>query len=546
MLAEILKDYPGVVVDVQRLTLSAPFECIIHRWEKFSAARNSPELDSVAKEHLEVLYRILNEELGDLIQLRVDYLRNKAVSFKHVWTLFQPGCIIYAPRNGKPTAFKFSRGWYAETNCGEIYSIQCDLMEWDGNNMGPSNVSLRIRDFVGTMPFTSLACYPLEYHPEAEALASMLIERGHRWRRLAGFRYKAYKGIGTYYVQEDDNPRREEVNCRIVIDGGNWERNNSDHAVYLSSIHTAKYEGNDCHDITEEQAAELFPLTEEQLLTTSPMVRGYSLKNKRWMEFCIDDVTDIQFDSSAFGSLVLPQDHKELVLAFAQSQVKNKNAFDDVISGKGKGIIMLLSGGPGIGKTLTAESVAEHMQVPLYSMSGGDLGGYASEVEENLAKVLQMVAHWNAVLLLDECDVFLEERSAHDIDRNRIVSIFLRTLEYYEGILFLTTNRVKNIDQAFESRIHISLEYPPLDTAARSAVWKGFLGRAVGIDGAGANDRALHQVTEEEITALSGLDLNGRQIKNVLKTANLLACHRQELLAMSHLKTVLKVKGFSL
>ena len=52
-----------------------------------------------------------------------------------------------------------------------------------------------------------------------------------------------------------------------------------------------------------------------------------------------------------------------------------------------------------------------------------------------------MVARWEAVLLLDEADVFLEARSTHDLERNKLVSIFLRVLEYYEGILFLTTNR---------------------------------------------------------------------------------------------------------
>lgn len=85
-------------------------------------------------------------------------------------------------------------------------------------------------------------------------------------------------------------------------------------------------------------------------------------------------------------------------------------------------------------------------------MSAGDLGVDSSEVEGTLTTILEMVAKWNAVLLLDECDVFLEARSAHDLERNKIVSIFLRTLEYYEGILFLTTNRVKNMDPAFQSR----------------------------------------------------------------------------------------------
>jgi SpoVK/Ycf46/Vps4 family AAA+-type ATPase len=263
------------------------------------------------------------------------------------------------------------------------------------------------------------------------------------------------------------------------------------------------------------------------------------------MEFYIDEVTEVKFNDKAFDSLVLPEDQKELILAFAQSQVKYKDVFDDIISGKGKGIIMLLSGGPGIGKTLTAESVAEEMKVPLYIMSAGDLGSDAYDIEENLSRILEMVANWNAVLLLDECDVFLEARSTHDIERNRIVSIFLRTLEYYEGILFLTTNRVKDMDQAFQSRIHMSLEYPALDKSARESVWRGFLSRAISLD-AKMEGGAAHEINDEEVTALAGLELNGRQIKNVLKTANLLACHKGEKLAFKHLRIVLRVEGHSL
>ncbi|KAG7417737.1 hypothetical protein Forpe1208_v005143 [Fusarium oxysporum f. sp. rapae] len=118
-------------------------------------------------------------------------------------------------------------------------------------------------------------------------------------------------------------------------------------------------------------------------------------------------------------------------------------------------------------------------------------------------------------------------------------------LEYYEGILFLTTNRVKDMDQAFQSRIHMSLEYPPLDNTARESVWRGFLSRAISVDAKVEGDSA-HEIKEEEIKALAGLELNGRQIKNVLKTANLLACHKGEKLAFTHLRTVLRVEGHSL
>lgn len=71
--------------------------------------------------------------------------------------------------------------------------------------------------------------------------------------------------------------------------------------------------------------------------------------------------------------------------------------------------------------------------------------------------------------------MFLEERSLHELERNKLVSIFLRVLEYYEGIMFLTTNRVQTFDAAFQSRIHISLEYKELDTKSRRKVWDNFL-----------------------------------------------------------------------
>ncbi len=173
-------------------------------------------------------------------------------------------------------------------------------------------------------------------------------------------------------------------------------------------------------------------------------------------------------------------------------------------------------------------------------MSAGDLGVSSYDVENNLSRVLEVAAKWNAVLLLDECDIFLEARTTSDLDRNRIVSIFLRTLEYYEGILFLTTNRVKTMDEAFHSRIHISLEYPPLDRPARKKIWQGFLGREV--DSTGSVSEG-HELTEEQVDKLAKLSINGRVIKNVLKTSNLLAAHQGKRLNFDHLKTVLKVEG---
>ncbi|KAF4995188.1 hypothetical protein FGRMN_5326 [Fusarium graminum] len=557
VLSKVFQDYPSIITDVSRLKFNAPFECFVHRWDQFVSAKDDPAYDDITRDHVSLLHKIMREEMGEVIQLREDYFKNRAVAFEHVWTLFRPGCTVYGSLHGKPTAVRFDGGYYGKTQCGVFYFMNCKVIDWDGKGMGWTDIKMKIGSFAGTVPFSQLPCFPLHYHPQPEATRQMLLERGRRFESLSDYCYKAYSGTATWYIS--GKPRKETVKSRIVIDGANWEKNNCDQSVELDYLHRVQpmdsaIDSDDDDDNGSDSGSwlhferpeiERAPLTDEELIMTSPIVRGYALKNKRWMEFFVDEVTEVEFNDKAFDSLVLPQDQKELVLAFAQSQVKFKNVFDDIISGKGKGIIMLLSGGPGIGKTLTAESVAEEMRVPLYIMSAGDLGSEAYEIENNLGRILEMVANWNAVLLLDECDVFLEARSAQDMERNRIVSIFLRMLEYYEGILFLTTNRVNDMDQAFQSRIHMSLEYSSLDNSAREAVWRGFLNRAVTLDSE-VDGESVHEINDEEIKALAVLELNGRQIKNVLKMASLLAYHKEEKLSFQHMRTVLRVVGHSL
>lgn len=185
-----------------------------------------------------------------------------------------------------------------------------------------------------------------------------------------------------------------------------------------------------------------------------------------------------------------------------------------------------------MGKTLTAETVAEKLRVPLLTLSSGDLGSEPWEVENGLSQILELVARWNAVLLLDGCDVFLESRSTHDLERNKVVSILMRTLEYYEGILFITSNRAENIDAALRSRIHVSLEYPKLATESKARIWKDLVG--------GFKQRA--EITDADVNELAKLKLNGRQIKNTLKTALLLASRKKSVLKRSFIDTVLAIE----
>ena len=132
------------------------------------------------------------------------------------------------------------------------------------------------------------------------------------------------------------------------------EDNEDDDGDYNNYSEDEGYEPDEV--VVTGEKSNLTSLTSDQLLLCSASLKGYSLKNKKWLTFYIGSVLDIKYNDSAFESLVLPEDHKELILALAESQVQHKDGFDDVIQGKGKGMIMLLSGPPGVGKTLTAES----------------------------------------------------------------------------------------------------------------------------------------------------------------------------------------------
>lgn len=167
-------------------------------------------------------------------------------------------------------------------------------------------------------------------------------------------------------------------------------------------------------------------------------------------------------------------------------------------------------------------------------VSVGELGTDVSSLEENLRNILQVSASWNAVLLIDEVDIFLEKRDL-DIHRNALVGVFLRLLEYYNGILFLTTNRVEQIDPAFYSRISLAIKYPALSIDARRQIWAGQMN--------------LYSITlsSKDLDYLSlNYDLNGRQIKNCVRIVNSLSLYRKTTPVLSDFLAVVdKVEEFN-
>lgn len=128
-------------------------------------------------------------------------------------------------------------------------------------------------------------------------------------------------------------------------------------------------------------------------------------------------------------------------------------------------------------------------------------------------------------------------------------------LEYFRGIIFLTTNLLSKIDHAFLSRCHIHLRYPPLSIQSRSVLWKNFLSRVQtppsrslqqdqapsGQPSRSEADRVTVNLSADGINLLAAWNLNGREIKNVVKTAHLWCCYNNSELTLASIEAAISV-----
>lgn len=224
----------------------------------------------------------------------------------------------------------------------------------------------------------------------------------------------------------------------------------------------------------EDDTHQLFP----------PRLLGYATREKMWGQFAVEFTQQaLPKSSTAFkDDLQLEPQYKDMIEALVESQYstaareKQAGVVKDVVEGKGEGLVLLLHGPPGVGKTLTAETIAKATGKPLFVVSVAEIGLSPSRAERNLEKLFNLASKWEAILLIDEADVFLETRGASSsAGRNALVSVLLRVLEYYQGIIILTINRIKSIDVAVISRIHLAIRYGDLTPLQKTKIFSYYL-----------------------------------------------------------------------
>lgn len=234
----------------------------------------------------------------------------------------------------------------------------------------------------------------------------------------------------------------------------------------------------------------------------------------------------------SWEDIILPKDtleHLKEVSGFIRykGKVYSDWGFEKKLS-LGKGLNVLFSGPPGTGKTMSAEILANEVELDLYKIDLSSLvSKYIGETEKNLKKIFDEAETSNSILFFDEADALFGKRSevkdSHDRYANIETSYLLQKMEEHEGIVILASNFRKNVDDAFLRRLHFTIEFPLPDEKAREGIWLKTFPKETPI------------ADDVDFAFLSKLKLTGGNIKNIVLAASFLAAENSKNVEMQHL-----------
>lgn len=389
---------------------------------------------------------------------------------------------------GKPLGYVVTRLDYVAASNDESGKVMIELKANAKGALAAMTIRIAAADIVDkTVPEIFAAKGFVRESPELIATYDETAQRYFDWRGKYGAQFS---GQGTGFYAEDptathrdtDWSRKDVVvlssgggSARLVNDEGilgarttTLESNGDIFGPYLrKAAKSNQYNAED--EVAALQAA--MPKGLFSQLPVHPYVFMFHLELHHYLWVHVDDLAPYEYKPALKHKLILPPEQTDLIdILTAEMDV----LMDDIVAGKSGGTTVLCAGPPGVGKTLTAEVYSEIIQRPLYRVHSGQLGLNVAAMETALKDVLTRAQRWGAVMLIDEADVYIKRRD-DNIAMNAVVGVFLRVLEYFNGLLFLTTNRVDDIDEAIVSRCIAMIRYAAPDHAARRRIWQVML-----------------------------------------------------------------------
>jgi len=440
----------------------------------------------------------------------------------------QRGWLFVLNAQGRALPYVVARIDFTPANNDETGRILLELKANAKGELATAQVRITAGDVEGKTIAEILAAKGfLHETPELVAAYDANAAKYFEWRAHYGAQFS---GAGLGYFAEDpasthrntDWARKDRV---ILSSGGAPARLVNDESLLANRALTLELTGDllggylrkaaKSNTFAEEDEVAAVNATKGELfrkIPVHPFILMFHLDLHHYVWVHVEDLTPYAYQPDLKQKLVLPEEQTDLIdILTAEMDV----LMDDIVAGKSGGTTVLCAGPPGVGKTLTAEVYAEIVRRPLYRVHSGQLGLNVAAMETALKEALLRAQRWGAVMLIDEADVYIKRRQ-DDMTMNAVVGVFLRVLEYFNGLLFLTTNRIDDIDEAIVSRCIALIRFHPPDAEARRKIW-GVMAGQFGLD-----------IGDELIGALVALypQASGRDIKGLAKLVSKYCRHR--------------------
>jgi len=529
----LVREFPHLVALREQLRLSNTAEASIQQLQSAEVEfliglyrQGGAQWDARAAQ-LSTLHSALNQpgmrfapqDLENVVPALAQYLLQDAVR----------GWLFSAHVGTRPLPYVVARVDYAPTTSDEAGKV---LIELKANAKGAS-ISQQVRITNSEIAGKTIAEILLGkgFLKETAELIRVYDETTARyfdWRALGGTQFVG-RGVGFY--AEDPNASHRDTDWSrkdivVLSTSGGPARLVNDEAVLtqrsavldtpgdILGQYLRKAAKSNQYDMEEEVQASraAIPAGLFTQVPVHPYILMFHLELHHHLWVHVEDIELYQYRPDLKQKLVLPEEQTDLIdILTAEMDV----LMDDIVAGKSGGTTVLCAGPPGVGKTLTAEVYSEIIKRPLYRVHSGQLGLNVASMEVSLKNALMRAQRWGAVMLIDEADIYIRRRD-DDMTMNAVVGVFLRVLEYFNGLLFLTTNRVEDIDEAIVSRCIALIKYHPPDHAARLRIWQVMLAQF---------ELSVDAALPAELVSLFP-DATGRDIKGLSKLVAKYCRHR--------------------
>ncbi|WP_036293461.1 ATP-binding protein [Methylosinus sp. PW1] len=414
-------------------------------------------------------------ELEQVLPAMVRYLTADAIR----------GWLFTASVASKPLPYVITRFDYVPASNDEAGKVMIELKSNAKGVLTTNAIRIMAAEVAGRTINEILAAKGyIRETPELVEAFDAATETYFDWRGRYG---QQFTGRGTGFHAEDPNASHRDTDWSrkdvvVLSTSGGDARLVNDEAILSARSLTLESPGDVLGNFirkasksnkftVEDELAVMQQQIPEHLFKRIPvhpyiLMFHLDLHHHVWVH--VDEMKLYEYKPALKQKLVLPAEQTDLIdILTAEMDV----LMDDIVAGKSGGTTVLCAGPPGVGKTLTAEVYSEIIQRPLYRVHSGQLGLNVATMETALKEILTRAQRWGAVMLIDEADVYIKRRD-DNIAMNAVVGVFLRVLEYFNGLLFLTTNRVDDIDEAIVSRCIALIKYSPPDDDAKRRIWR--------------------------------------------------------------------------